>query len=470
MPTSTPKNGKTRCDLIVTNGYVVTVDQKRRVFESGAVAITGRRIVAVGNASEIADAWRAQRVFDARGGIIHPGFIDAHNHIVHTTCRGILDLPQKYPTKVSFADWKADVTSEDEHAGTQLSCLELLRHGFTMFIEPGTAFDNDAVAEAAESIGVRGLLAGCYIWDQIEIMRTLGPLDSRNLYDRAPAKLDRCLEQLGSELHRNRNPDALVRGYVSCYGLGTASDTLLRAAQKLADDSGVIFQQHEGYVPVHSRADRERLGKPRIRHLQEIGVLTKNSCLIHMNVMDEDDIKRIVQSGTKVIWCPAAYLQLGISDEAPCRLPELREQGGSVALGIDGALNCLIGDAGHCAYLVAASVRRPISPAAVIEMQTIDAARAAGLEHEIGSIEAGKRADIVIRRTGMPETCPGVNPVHQLALTSRGGTVDAVIVDGRVVLRRGRSTLVDEEAVLAETQASVKRRMGRLGLEPTRYW
>jgi cytosine/adenosine deaminase-related metal-dependent hydrolase len=462
--------GESHCDIIVGNGYVVTLDAERRVFERGAVAITDRRIVAVGTAEDIARLYRAKRALDARGGVIHPGFIDAHNHIVHTTCRGFLDLPGRSYRGVSFADWKADVTSEDEHVATQLSCLEMLRHGFTMFIEPGTAFDNDAVAEGAESIGVRGMLAGCYVWDQIDIMRHLGSLDSRSLYDRAPPALERCLDQLGSELHRNRDADALVRGYVSVYGLGTASDTLLRAAKKLADDSGVIFQQHEGYVPAASTADKERLGKPRITHLAEIGVLGNNSCLIHMNVLEDSDMPLIAQSGTRVIWCPAAYLQLGISAEAPCRLPELREQGVSVALGTDGALNCLIGDAGHAAYLVAASVGRPITPGAVIEMQTIEAARAAGLEHEIGSMEPGKRADIVVRGTGSAEAFPAVNPVHQLALTCRGGTVDTVIVDGKIVLRHGRSTLVDEQLVFAAAQASVKRRMARLGLEPSRYW
>ena len=461
---------ESRCDILLINGYVVTLDAERRVFERGAVAITDRKIVAVGPSETIAGAHRAQRVLDARGGTIHPGFIDAHNHVVHTTCRGILDQPQRSGVNVSFADWKADVTSEDEHVATQLSCLEMLRHGFTMFVEPGTIFDNDAVAAAAESIGIRAMVAGCYLWDQIEVMRHLGSLESRSLYDRAPPTLERCLDQLGSELHRNRDPNALVRGYVSVYGLGTASDALLRAAKKLADDSGVIFQQHEGYVPAASRADKERLGKPRITHLAEIGVLGKNACLIHMNVLEDSDIPLIVQSGTRIIWCPAAYLQLGISAEAPCRLPELREHGASVALGTDGALNCLIGDAGHAAYLIAASVRRPITPAAILEMQTIEAARSAGLEHEIGSIEPGKRADIVIRGTQSPEAFPGVNPVHQLALTCRSGTVDTVIVDGKIVVRHGRSTLVDEEPILAEAQASVKRRMARLGLEPTRYW
>src|SRR5262249_34997380 len=115
MPVAATKGSKRSCDTIITNGVVITVDSKRRVFERGAVAISGRRIAAVGPMDEITGAWHGRRMLDARGGIVHPGFIDAHNHIVHTTCRGILDLPQEYPTKVSFADWKADVTSEDEH-------------------------------------------------------------------------------------------------------------------------------------------------------------------------------------------------------------------------------------------------------------------------------------------------------------------------------------------------------------------
>src|SRR5882757_6859550 len=159
MPATTASD-KGRCDIVVTNGFVVTVDRERRVLEHGAVAIDGRRIAAVGPADEIAKAWKARSV------------IDAHNHIVHTTCRGILDR-YNASNKVSFADWKADVTSEDEHVSTQFSCLELLRHGFTLFIEPGTAFDNDAVAEAVESVGMRALLAGCYIWDQVDIMKHL---------------------------------------------------------------------------------------------------------------------------------------------------------------------------------------------------------------------------------------------------------------------------------------------------------
>ena len=458
------------CDLMITNGYVVTLDAERRIHKEGAIAIGGNAILAVGPQADMARHWRPRRVLDARGGTVHPGFIDAHNHIVHTTCRGLLDNRWEPSPAVSFADWKADVRSEDEYVATQFACLELLRNGFTMFIEPGTAFDNDAVATAVEAVGMRALLADCYLWDQVEIMRHLGSLESRSLYERAAPTLERCMKQLGGELHRNKDPGALVRGYVSVYGLGTASDELLKAAKDLADESGVIFQQHEGYVPAASRADRERLGRSRIAHLAELGLLGDNSCLIHMNVMEDGDITLIANSGTSVIWCSAAYLQLGIAAEAPCRLPELRERGGHVALGLDGALNCAIGDAAHCAYLVAASVGRPITPGAVLEMETIEAARAARLADRIGSLEAGRRADIVIRRTDLPEVFPAVNPVHQLALTARAGTVDTVIVDGRIVMKNGHSTLVDEEHVLHEVQDSVRRRMARLEVAPTRYW
>ena len=163
--------------------------------------------------------YHAGRVLDAGGGIVHPGFIDAHNHIVHNTCRGIFGDGIDPPSAVSFADWKADVTPADEAAATQNAALEMLRMGFTMFVEPGSVFDCDAVAAAVEQVGMRALLAGCYLWDQVEVMQFLGGLDSQALYKRTPPTLDRCLRELGNQLHRNKDPDALVRGYIAVYGL-----------------------------------------------------------------------------------------------------------------------------------------------------------------------------------------------------------------------------------------------------------
>lgn len=461
--------GPIPCDLLVRNGYVVSMDQKRRIFPNGSIAVEGRNIMAVGPDQEIAAGYVSRWTLDARGGVVHPGFIDAHNHVVHGTCRGIFtSAAASVNEPVTFADWKAGVTPGDENIATQLAGLEMLRHGFTTVIEPGTAFDIGAIAEGAEAVGIRVLVAGCYLWDRLDGMSHLSGLGSSKLYERAPPSLERCLDQLGSQLHRNDG--GRIHGYVAVYGLGTASDELLRAAKAIAVQAGVSFHQHEGYIPIATLADRERLGKSRIRHLAELGVLGPGSTLIHLNVLDDDDIQILADTGTTVVWCPLAYLQLGIAEAAPIRMPELRRRGVVVALGTDGALDCTIGDAGPMAYMLAQSVRTPITASDVLEMQTVNAARAAWLHGKIGSLEAGKRADIVIRHIDAAESFPAVNPVHQLALNCRAGTVDTVIVDGEVAFRNGRSTRVDEAVVHTGAKISVERRLARLDLKPRLEW
>ncbi len=463
--------GPQSCDLVVTNGYVLTLDKDRRVFPQGALAIKGGRIAAVGRAQDIARAWRAGRTIDARGATVHPGFIDAHVHIVHGTCRGIFgERPQAKAPNVNFADWKADVTPDDEHAATAFAALELLRNGFTCFIEPGSAFDTDAVAAACDAVGVRALLAGCYLWDQIEIMSTLGKLDSKRMYERAPANLDRCLKELGRELHRNKDPDALVRGYVAIYGLGTASDELERAAASLARQHGVAFQQHDGYTPESHAADRARLGRTRLSHLMEMGVIGEGASLVHMNLIDDSDEAALLKTGATLVWCPHAYFGLGAAARVRPKIPALYKRGMNVALAVDGTMDIRLGEAAMGAFCMARQEGIAIEPEDLIEMQSIRAAKAAGLEAEIGSLEAGKRADVVVRRADAAETYPGVNPVHQLALMAREGSADTVIVAGRVVLRDGRSTRMDDGAVLAEARASVLRRMNRLGLTASLRW
>jgi len=460
-----------RCDLLITNGTVITMDAGRRVLAKGAVAVTGRRISAVGPERSILAKYRARRMIDAGGGVVHPGFIDPHVHVVHGTCRGIFgDALGESPRAVNFADWKADVRPREEHAAAVFAGLEMLHNGFTCFIEPGTVFDCDAVAAATEQVGLRGLLAGTYVWDQIEIMKQLGPLDSALLYGRAPPKLERCLDEMGKQLWRNADPDALVRGFVMIYGTGTASDELERAAHALARSASAPFHQHESYLPSAYGFDKERLGHSRLIHLHELGVLDGHSTLIHMNVIEDDDVSAILDSGANLVWCPFSYLHFGMSDRVRCRLPELMRRGANVALAIDITTDASVGTSAAAAFLAAGNARTSIGPEDILEMQTVRAARVAGLGREIGSLEPGKRADIVIRSPLAPEVQPAVNPVHQLALLSSAGSVDTVIVDGRIVLRNGRSTRVDEAEAYATVKKTVERRMRRLGLSPSVSW
>ncbi len=461
---------KTPCDTLIRNGQVITMDGGRRIFRRGAVAVTGSRIVEVGADADLQSRYDAAETIDAGGGIVHPGFIDAHNHIVHTSCRGVGTLRDDTPSPVNFADWKAGVTDDDEAAATAMASVEMLRSGFTMFIEPGSLFSTGAAAEAVERVGLRALFAPLYLWDRQECFEAVPSLYSPSLMARAPIDLDRSLAQLDAELHRNGDPDALVRGYVFVYGVGTASPELLRAAHSLARDNGVPLQLHAGYVPMEGEIYRAMTGLSQIVHLRELGVLDERTVIIHANVLDEDEEAAVRETGCQVVWCPAAFFSLGLGRSASFRMAERYRQGTRVALGTDGAFACTPAGIMPAANYASQAYGDPLSPGALLEMQTLNGAAAAGLDAELGSLEPGKRADVVVRSAQASEAHPDNNPVHLLALTMGTGTVDTVLVDGQVVLREGRSTLVDEPDVYRTVSDSVTARAKRLDIDLSPEW
>jgi len=154
----------------------------------------------------------------------------------------------------------------------------------------------------------------------------------------------------------------------------------------------------------------------------------------------------------------------------PTRIPEMKKRGVNVALGTDSARQSSAGDAGFLALQLAGGAGHAMVSEDIFEMMTVGGARAAGLQHLIGSLEPGKRADIVIRSTHAAELMPSIDPVHQLVTVGHGANADTVLVNGRIVLREGRATLVDEADVFAKAQASVHRIISRLGLSLPGLW
>ncbi len=462
---------KIACDILIHNGQVITMDPERRIYRSGAVAITGSRIVEVGADDELRRRFGARETLDGGGGVVHPGFIDAHNHIVHTSCRGVFgNVRDTGSSSVNFADWKAGVSDEDEAAATAMGCLEMLRGGFTMFIEPGSLFSTEAGAEAVGRVGLRALFAPLYLWDRRETFDAIPSLVSGSLTARAPVDLDRSLAQLDMELHRNRDPEALVRGYIFLYGLGTASPELLREARSCARDNDTPLFLHAGYVPDEARIYRAMTGSSQIVDLLEMGVLDERVVIVHANVLDEAEESALRESGCQVVWCPAAFFSLGLGRSANFRMAERYREGIRVSLGTDAARDCTPGDTMLAAHYQSQTYQDPLSPGALLEMQTVNAAAAAGMDAELGSLEPGKRADVVVRSARAAEAYPANNPVHLLALTMGTGSVDTVLVNGEVVFRAGHSTRVDEAEVYRTVSDSVGARAERLGIAPVPEW
>ena len=460
------------CNLIIKNGCLLTMDERRTIIPRGAVAVTGHTISAASTENDILRDWESKTIIDAQGAIVHPGYIDAHLHANAQTCRGFFrgDASRGSIGGPSYADWKATLTPEDENAAAGLASVEMLRHGITTFVEPGSAFEPDAVAAATQAVGIRCSLAEPYLWDTTEVMDAIPGLGSKALFARVPPERDRCLKLLGSQLFRNRDQHGILHGHVALYGEGTASDELYVAARALADREGVILNNHVGF-DLDLAAAMERLwGKPRFVHLAELGVLGPNTTFVHMNLIRDEEIEPIVASGLSIVWCPLAYVSRGTPLRQPTRIPEMKKRGVNVALGTDSARQSSAGDAGFLALQLAGGAGHTMVSEDIFEMMTVGGARAAGLQHLIGSLEAGKRADIVIRSTHAAELMPSIDPVHQLVTVGHGPNADTVLVNGRVVLREGRATLVDDADVFAKARASVHRIVDRLGLSLPGLW
>jgi cytosine/adenosine deaminase-related metal-dependent hydrolase len=459
------------CDLIIKNATVFTMDKARRVLAPGSIAITGPKIVAVGTDAEVADAFRAARVFDAHGGLVHPGFIDCHYHAtIHLTRGFISDEPGHGAVSITteangdpavhesdeaaigdYSRWFNALEDEDEYASSLLACVEMLRNGFTYFMEPGTAFEPDLVAAAATATGIRASVTDPYVWDLPD------SLPAATEIDRVPATRKRAESILGTELKRNEADDALVRGHIGLYGSGSASQELMLAAKECADANNVIYTQHQNFDPDSVAADDTRFGKHALAHYADIGLLGPNTTFVHMNAIRDDEFDAIVDSGMSIIWHAGNYQFYSLSTVLPNRMPELHEAGVNLSFGVDAAKIWTFGDMGPIAYLSARASGQFIPATDIFAMQTIGAAQAVGMSSAIGSIEVGKQADLVIRTDDLAEAQPGADPINQLIFLSRSQSVDVVIVAGRVVVKNRKLILVDEDVVYEMARASAHR-------------
>jgi cytosine/adenosine deaminase-related metal-dependent hydrolase len=457
------------CDLLVVNACVLSMDPKRTVYPNGAIAVTGREIVAVGREQDVTAAFRGKRVIDGNGGIVHPGLFDCHVHLMHTA-RGA--FPDNAPWKqgmLFYTRWRDLLDDEEEYWGCLLGCFELLKNGVTCFMEAGTVLSPDVAAGAAEAVGIRGLIADPILWDA-------GAISAEATIRRAPVDRDRCLKTLGGQLWRNRDPHALVRGFVALYGDGTQSIELMKAAKARADGAGAIFSQHQSYAQTDTRADTQRFGEPPFVHYARHGLLGPNCTFTHCNYVRDEEVAPIVESGMSITWCLSSSMIWAAGGTSKGRHEELFQKGVNIGLGSDSANSCGRFDPAFQACLAVLTAREKTGNREVLsfenglEMATIGGAKATGQTATLGSLEPGKRADIVIRSRSLPEAQPGLDPVQSIIFSAGSKSVDTVIVDGRIVLRHGHSTLLDEEAVYAQARESSRRMIKKVDLEAAYRW
>jgi len=448
--------------ILIEHATVVTVDRERRILRDGSVLVDGREIVQVGPAREVRPPRPPARLIDGRGRIVFPGFVDTHVHLSEHLNRGLLldDIPvDRY-----LPDWLIPLysvmTPEEEQASALLACIEMIRTGTTTFCEAGTLFDVAAVAAAVEQIGMRAIL-GRWSWDLAS-----GPGRMKQTTREALRANEEMLATVNGRAQRR------IGAWPLLLGLGTCSAELLRGAKGLADRHSVGWgMMHFASHPSRKTADRIPLAE-----LDGLGVLAPNTKLAHMVYASDEDIRLLARRGVKISHCPTAGLKHVKGLGAHGRFPEMLDAGVCVSLGGDSGNGSNHFDMLRMLHLVATIYKDArldvgvMPPERVLEMATIRGAEALLLDRQIGSVEPGKRADLVLYDLDTPEWRPLLNPLNNLVYAATGASVRTVLIDGRIVLDEGRLTTVDEKGVYERVETLAREQIARAGLRIESKW
>jgi cytosine/adenosine deaminase-related metal-dependent hydrolase len=408
----------------------------------------------------------ADQVIDASEMVVTPGFCNNHMHIsyAHAT-RGI--FPDNLDPMVYLGhvfSLQGAMNEEDEYYTSLLGITELLKYGTTCFLDPGSTKYLDACMQAYEQAGCR-IVVGYQVVDKPNPLRL--PVYT---VDDAVRRME---DTLNTYNHRLQDR---VRAWTMPFDAAFCSDDLLKAAKGLADRYSTGMTLHQGNRPATVRMYQEAYGKRPVEYLADLGILGPNMLLAHVIDLDEREIAAIARTNTKTVMCPTAALKMGSRMTDTARLPEMVQQGICVSLGTDAGNNSNLLETLRSMYLVTVLYKdargtTDVVPAEMaLELATIHGARALGLEHDIGSIEVGKKADVVLFDTRRPEWRTLFNPINSLVYNADGRSVHTVIVDGRVVIQNGKPCYVDEWELITKVQALGERLLERTGIHFGPRW
>ncbi len=421
-------------DLLIKNGILLTMDGNDRRFDRGAVAVSGNAIAAVGPEAEVA-AVGAPRTIDAKGGIIMPGLVNTHTHAAMTLFRGLADdLPLMEWLQEHIFPAEARLNQEKVYAGSTLACAEMILSGTTCFCD--MYLFEGAVARAARDAGVRAVV-GEVLYDFPS--PHYGPIEKGFAYT----------EGLIDEWR----DDPLVTIAVEPHSPYLCAPDLLKRAEAISKTHHIPLVIHVSETQGEVDQMMERYGKTPVGHLADLGLLSPRLLACHCVALTDTDIALLRDNEVKVAHNPESNMKLA-SGIAP--VPRLLEAGVCVALGTDGCSSNnnldLFGEMDTAAKLHKVHTLDPtvLDANTVLRMATIDGARALGLGDITGSLEPGKRADIIIIDTDKPHLTPLYHPESHLVYAVRGSDVTATIIDGQVVMADRQLTTIDLDALMVQ--------------------
>ena len=452
------------CDLLITGGSVVTVDDRRRVIDPGAVAITGDRIVDVGPASDLA-GYQAGRVIDTVGKAVLPGLIDTHQHLFQYLMRGLGEGLELWPWLSDFM-WPVTtaISTEEARIGAYIGAVEAARSGVTTVLDnhyaPTDLDSTLAVADAIQEVGIRGAVARGMTGEVTEMAAKHGLAGELFRYsNREEIEITRaCMA--------SRPPESRVAIWPAPLNIIYVDQQLVIDAVALAREEGTGWHSHCSEAASDPVFYLEEYHRRPVVWLAEQGLLGSGATLAHGIFLDDREVDLVGASQTGIAYCPIShqYIALGVM-----RLRDLRKSGASVGLGLDGG-------SGHRLDMFACMKQAVLlqrvntrNPTESNGEEAIELATRAGAEYmgiDAGVLAPGKLADLVIVDQSAPHHAPLHRTVASVVYSTGPSDVTHTIVGGEVVYEDGRCTLVDEEAVTEEANGRAADLVSRAGLTP----
>ena len=436
--------------------FAITVDPGRRVVRDAAILVEGQRITRVDKAAALRDV-HAERTIDATGCVVTPAFINGHMHISYAhAVRG--NFPDDFVGVERLREvfrLQSEMTEQEEYDTTLLALVELLKTGTGCFVDPGSTRYLDACLQAYEDSGCRIITGTCLIDRPSELRLPCYPTEEA---------LARTRAFVQTYDHRLRDR---LRAWAMPFSPDTCSLDLLAGSKRIADELGTGLTIHHRGGPAGPD------GRRPTQQLEAVGALGPNVLLAHATGIDDAEVQVIARSGSSVVVCPSTTVKEG-AGLGERKLPELLALGVNVGLGSDSANSSNYLDPVRMLNAAAVGFKdarrdpRLVPAEQAVEMATLLGARAVGLGAEIGSIEAGKKADLVVFDARRAEWRALLDPVNNLVYSADGHSVRSVVIDGRLVVDDGRVLFADEAALTGRVQAHAEALLARTGARVNR--
>ncbi|WP_297598025.1 amidohydrolase [uncultured Cetobacterium sp.] len=429
--------------ILIKNAYIISMNKRREIFNNGSILIEGNIIKAIGKVEQNLIE-RDAEIYDAKGKIILPGFVNTHVHLSQQLGRGIADdvdlltwlRERVWPYESNF-DYEASLIS------STACCAEMIKSGVTTFLEAGGQYV-EAMAEAVRTMGLRAGLSKS-VMDQGEGLPS-------NWVKTADEELN-VQKELFDKYHNTA--DGRIKIWFGLRTIFNNSDDLIIKTKKMADELETGIHMHIAEIAAENSFIEETRGNSTVEHLHKLGALGKNLLAVHTVWLTDREIDLFRLYDVKVSHNPAAAMKVVLGF---ARIPEMLEKGLKVSIGTDGAPSNNRMDMMREMYLTSLihkgrTLNPKVLPAEeVLEMATINGAKCALLDKEIGSLEIGKKADLVILNPNSLHSLPLHDPVANIVYTMSSENVESTICDGKWLMKERTLLVIDEQDLLEKVK------------------